>query len=131
MVDAVEPVPRSEISVGVEPGLRRQLRDLAGGRVLVIDWFSSRRCGGTLGALTAGFRDQRPGPEFVELAPVEGVRLFAERRLLSTLASAGPWLRSAGPRFARHLAVMLDRPERWIDFLDEPASLARRDRRPG
>jgi len=118
MAEAAVPLPRSAISVGVEPGLRRELHDLARGRVLVIDWFSSRRCGVTLGDLTASFRDGRPGPDFVELAPIEGVPLFAERRLLAMLAGAGPWLRSAGPRFARHLAVMLDRPERWLDFLD-------------
>lgn len=120
------PIPRSEISVGVDPGLRRRLGALAGGRVLVIDFFANRRCGVTIGDLTAGFRDRRPGLGYVELAPIEGVPVFAEARLLPTLRDASPWLHLGGPLFARHLAVRLDRPERWIDFLDEPSTLARR-----
>jgi hypothetical protein len=123
---ATRPVPRSKISVGVEPDLRRRLAGLAAGRVLVIDFFASRRCGVTIGDLTAGFRDRRPGPGYVELAPIEGIPVFAEARLLPTLRDASSWLHLGGPVFAQHLAVRLDRPERWIDFLDEPSTLARR-----
>jgi hypothetical protein len=59
----------------------------------------------------------------VELASIESVRVFAASRLLGVLADAGSSLRLGGPPFARHLAVDLDRPERWIDFLEEPGVL--------
>lgn len=116
-------VPRSQISLGVEPALRCSLTKLASGRVLVIDYFASRRCGIVIGDLTGDFEDTPPGPGYVELAGIEGVRLFAESRLLGVLEDAGPGLRLGGPPFARHLAVELDRPERWIDFLEQPGVL--------
>jgi hypothetical protein len=50
--------------------------------------------------------------------------LRCESRLLTLLDDAGPTLRLVGPSFARHLAVELDRPERWIDFLEGPGVLA-------
>lgn len=62
---------------------------------------------------------------YVELASFEGVRLFAESRLLAVLGDAGPSLRLGGPPFARHLPVELDRPERWIDFLEGPGGAGR------
>jgi hypothetical protein len=120
------PIPRSEISIGVDPGLRPRLWALAAGRVLVIDYFASRRCGVTIGDLTAGLRHRRPGAGYVELAPIEGIPVFAETRLLATLREGSPWLHLGGPVFAQHLAVRLDRPELWIDFLDEPSTIARR-----
>ena len=117
-------VPRSQISLGVEPTLRASLARLANGRVLVIDYFASRRCSVVIGDLTGDFEDTPPGPGYVELASIEHMRVFAESRLLAVLDDAGPTLRLGGPRFARHLAVDLDRPERWIDFLDGPGVLA-------
>jgi len=77
-----------------------------------------------IGDLTGDFRDTPPGRGYVELATVENVRVFAESRLLEVLAEAGASLRLGGPRFARHLAFELDRPERWIDFLETPGVLA-------
>ena len=119
-------VPRSQISVGVEPALRASLARLAHGRVIVIDYYVSRtrRQWVVFGDLTSSFADVPPGPGFVELASIEGVRIFVEPRLLSVLAEAGPTLRLAGPLFARHLAIELDLPERWIEFLDGPGVLA-------
>jgi hypothetical protein len=92
--------------------------------VLVIDYFASRRCGVVIGDLTVDFGDEPPGPAYVELAGIESVRVFAESRLLAVLGNAGPSLRLGGPPFARHLAVELDRPGRWIDFLERPGVLA-------
>ena len=111
-----------------EHGVRKKIEGILerNDRVLVIDFFASRRCGVTIGDLTADFRARPPGAGYVELAPIEGIRLFAESRLLPTLRSADPWLHLGGPVFARHLALRLDRPEAWIDFLDEPSTLARR-----
>ncbi len=113
-------VPRSQISLGVRPTLRGSLARLANGRVLVIDYFASRRCSVVIGDLTVDFGDAPPGPGYVELASIERVRVFAESRLLAVLGDAGSTLRLGGPPFARHLAVELDRPERWIDFLEGP-----------
>jgi len=117
-------LPRSQISLGVEPTLRRSLAQLAKGRVLVIDYFASRRCSVVIGDLTGDFEDVPPAPGFVELASIEGVRVFAESRLLAVLADAGSTLRLGGLPFAQHIAVELDRPERWIDFLERPGVLA-------
>lgn len=121
-------VPRSQISVGLDPGLRGSLAQMAVKRVLVIDYFASRRCSVVIGDLTCRLRATPPGPDYVELAPIEGVRLFAEMRLLAVLGEGGSSLRMGGPPFARHLAIDLEEPELWIDFLDGPGVLAGKDR---
>ena len=127
-VDSGMVVPRSQISLGVEPTLRRSLAQIANGRVLVIDYFASRRCSVVIGDLTGDFENAPPSPGFVELASIDGVRVFAEARLLAVLGDAGSTLRLGGLPFARHVAVELDRPERWIDFLEGPGVLARKRR---
>jgi hypothetical protein len=117
-------VQRSHIGLGVEPKLRGSLAHLANGRVLVIDYFASRRCSVVIGDLTADFAEMPPGAPFVEVGSVEGVRVFAEPRLLAVLADTESSLRLGGPPFARHLAIDLDPPESWIDFLEQPGVLA-------
>lgn len=122
-------VSRSQVSLGVEPTLRGSLARLANGRIIVIDYFASRRCSVVIGDLTGDFEEERPGPGYpgpgyVELASIESVRVFVEPRLLALLGDAGPTLCLGGPAFARHLSVHLDRPERWIDFLEQPGILA-------
>src|ERR1700730_14971701 len=112
-------IPRSRISVGVEPPLRSSLAERANGRVLVIDYFASRRCSVVIGVLTASFGGEPSAPGYVELAPIASVRVFAEARLLPVLSDAGPTLVLGGPSFARHLSVELGQPERWLDFLEE------------
>jgi hypothetical protein len=52
-VDTSKVVPRSEISLGVAPALRGRLAQLAATRVLVIDYFASRRCRLVIGDLTS------------------------------------------------------------------------------
>jgi hypothetical protein len=123
-VDTGPVVPRSQISLGVGPTLRGSLARLANGRVMVIDYFASRRCSVVIGDLTVDFGDTPPGPGYVELASIERVRVFAESRLLAVLGDAGFTLRLGGPPFARHMSVELERPERWIDFLERPGVLA-------
>lgn len=117
-------VPRSEISIGVEPRLRPELVTRAHGGVLILDYFASRRCSVVIGDLTATFRPQPLGERYVELASIDGIRVFAAERLMPLLADAGPTLRLAGPRIALHLALWLDAPERWIEFLEQPGVLA-------
>lgn len=126
---AVDPgviVLRSRISLGVEPALRASLARLAHGRVVVIDYFASRskRCSVVIGDLTGAFGNADPGPEYVEFASIEGVRIFVESRLVTVLDDARATLRLAGPPFARHLSVELDPPEHWMDFLERPGVLA-------
>jgi hypothetical protein len=126
---AIDPgviVLRSRISLGVEPALRASLASLAHGRVVVIDYFASlsKRGSVVIGDLTGAFRDADPGPEYVEFAPIEDVRIFVESRLVTVLDDARATLRLAGPPFARHLSVELDPPELWIDFLERPGVLA-------
>ena len=123
-VETREVVPRSEIRIGVEPSLRSSLARRADGRVLVIDYFASRRCGVVIGDLTATLEERPANRGFTELAPIEGVRVLAETRLLPVLRDAASTLRLSGPPFARHLALEIDHPERWLDFLDQPGVLA-------
>ncbi|MEP7041306.1 MAG: hypothetical protein ABI864_06995 [Chloroflexota bacterium] len=117
-------VPRSEISIGVEPGLRPELATRARGGMLILDYFASRRCSVVIGDLTAIFRPQPPGEGYLELASIDGIRVFAAKGLMPLLADAGPALQLAGPWFAQHLAVWLDQPERWIEFLEQPGVVA-------
>ena len=127
-------IPRSLISIGLDPALRPSFARTAAGRVLVIDYFASRRCSVVIGDLTCEFRAAAPAGDFIELAPIEGVRLFIEARLRPILAASGPSLRAAGLPFARHLAIELEEPEHWIEFLDGPGVLAGKRRfrlRPG
>jgi hypothetical protein len=123
-VDIGMGVPRSRISLGVEPTLRRSLAQLAKGRVLVVDYFASRRCSVVIGDITGDFEDAPPAPGFVELASIEGVPVFAESRLLAVLADAGSTLRFGGLPFAKHITVEFDRLECWFDFLERPGVLA-------
>ena len=120
--------PRSQISVGVEPSLRGSLAHLANGRAIVIDYFASRRCSVVIGDLTADFGEIPPAAGYVEVGSVEEVRVFAESRLLAVLADTQSCLRLSGPPFARHLALDLDPPERWIEFLEGPGVLPGRRR---
>jgi len=104
--------------------LRESLRSVARGRHLVIDYFASHRCGASVGDLTATFQVEQLGPDYVELDALEGVRFSSEARLGALLADAGVTLRWAGPTFARHIAVELDRSELWLEFLDQPGIAA-------
>jgi len=105
------------VHLAVDPRLRSRLRTIARGRVLVLGYFTSRSCCVTIGDLTARLQTAAP-IDLVELEPIGGVRVFLEPRLAGLFRDAGPRLRLAGPSFAVHVAVGLDRPECWIDVLD-------------
>lgn len=124
-IEAAEaPSPRSGALVGVDvdPSLRSSLAATAEGRSLVIDANRSRSCCAWVGDLWVALRDGDPGPGFAELAPVEGVRVFAKRGLLGMLLKAGPTLVRGGLPFRRGISLRLARPEMWIDYLEHPAS---------
>jgi hypothetical protein len=116
--------PRSEVGISIAPAVRDQLAAMAAGRALVIDYFAAARCGSVVGDLTATFSPVPADEAYVQVAAVEGVRVFAESRLLVLLEDGGAGIGLAGPRFARHLAVTLERPERWLDFLERPGVCA-------
>lgn len=107
-------------AIGLDPSLRGALAPLSDGRLLVIDSFRNVRCGCATGDITVAWRQEPPVGDFVELGPLEGVRLFARRGLLGLLAVAEPTLSQAGRLFRTRLVVSLGRPELWIDYLDRP-----------
>jgi hypothetical protein len=111
--------------VGLDPELRPRLAGLAAGRALVIDYFATARCGGLVGDLTADLVKEPVGAEFVPIRVLETVPCYAERRLMPLLAQVETTIRFGGPPFARHLAVTLDPPERWLDFLERGVGRAR------
>ena len=131
MLGTAAPVPRSAIAIGLDPDLRPSFAERAGGRTLAIGYYASRMCGNILvGDLqlewlhegAAG--DTRLPAGFIALAPIEGVGIAADERLLELLASSGATIGESGPPFARGLNLRLDDAAAWLDFLDSP--LARR-----
>jgi len=89
---------------------------MAGDRPIVIDHFASRRCGYTIGDLRVRIGADLDDTATVEATAPDGVRFVVEREIAGIL-SGGAELRLAGPSFARHLAISLDEPETWLDFL--------------
>jgi hypothetical protein len=120
-------IARSSIRLDVEPNLNRELRQLARGRPLVVDYYAVPLRGLRVGDITAGFPSSVLEPCYVELEPTDGVRILAHRRLLKLLTDGGATLRFAGVLAFRHLAVILPHPERWIEFLERCPPRARRD----
>jgi hypothetical protein len=113
LVDPI--VGRSPLRLRVDPALQGRLLALAAGRPLVIDYYASVYRGVTVGDLIVRFGDPRPEPRYQELEPVEGITVLAERSLVDLLS--GATLREAGLPKLRHMAISLETPERWIDFL--------------
>lgn len=96
---------------------------MAGGRVLVIDYVAVSRCGVVVGDLSTSWRRVPPDAAYVEVAPVEGVSVHVDRRLLDVLAEGGAEL-WPGAVFRRATpTIRLQRPTCWIDFLDGPVAL--------
>ena len=112
-------------SIKAAPALRAQLPDLAAGRALVIDYFATARCCVVVGDITADFRPQPPSETHVRLEDVDGIPVFAERRLISLLDESAPTLDVRRWPIGRRLTVRLDRPEKWLEFLERPG-IARR-----
>ena len=113
------------VAIMASPRLRARLPSLARGRALVVDYFASARCGVVVGDITARFGPD-PRPEaFVRLRDLEGVAVFVERRLVTLLEESAPTLDLSRWPIGHRLNVGLDRPERWLEFLDRPG-IARR-----
>jgi hypothetical protein len=107
--------------LGLDPKLRGTMTRRAGGRLLVIDAYRSVRCGSRIGDTTIDWRHEPPVGDFKELESIEGVRVYVQRRLAGLLEDAGATVAPAVMPFSRGLALRLERPELWIDYLDHPA----------
>jgi len=120
------PEPGSAVSIGVEGRLRDRLPRMARGHSLAIGMFATRCCGSNVlvGDMTVRFVDA-PSPDVVALSPIGGVAVFADRRLVDLLATAGPSLVEVGLPFVRHLAIELALPAVWLDFMASPAACRR------
>ena len=127
---AASPIPRSRLAIGLDPSLRGGLARLAAGRAVVVDFFASRVCTSVwIGDLTAGWL--QPGhvrPGLVALAPIEGVAVFVDPRLVELLADAGPTLHARRPGLRPSSRVRLEDAAAWLAFLETPAA-HRRTRR--
>jgi hypothetical protein len=100
----------------VAPELAARLRALTQGRPIVIDHFASHRCGPTIGDLRVRIGADLETTPAVEAITPDGIRIVVERDIVAVLAT-GAELRRVGPPFARRLAIVLDNPETWLDFL--------------
>ena len=96
---------------------RGRLQSMAAGRVLDIGYFRSRRCGAVVGDLTLSWTVEAPSSSHVAITSVEGVAVFADRRLLDVLRRAAPELRPGGLLSRGTPSIRLAVPELWIDFL--------------
>ena len=110
---------RAALRLRAVGAVRAPLRAAAAGRPLIIDFFAVRTRGPSIGDLIVGFDDGRIGPAFVEVAPVEGVPVLVERRLLPILARGATLV--PRPRwwpFGSPIWIRLRHPEDWLGFLD-------------
>jgi hypothetical protein len=82
-----------------------------------------------VGDITADFGPQPAAETYVKLADLDGVPVFAEGRLVPLLEQTATSLDLRRLPFGRHLRVTLDRPERWLEFLERPG-IARHRRFP-
>jgi len=93
----------------------------------VIGYFASWRCGVVVGDFSISWRKAVPGPGYVELTPIEGVPVYADRRLLEVLRRSNPEL-CPGGLFSRGTpSIRLALPEQWIAFLEGPTVMVRRE----
>jgi hypothetical protein len=104
-------------TIGVHGSIRGRLHSMAAGRVLEIGFFRSSRCGSVVGDFTLSWRLVPPGSSHVPLAPVEGVPIYADRRLLDVLRRAVPELRHGAWLSRGTPTIRLAISEYWIDFL--------------
>ena len=120
-------VSRSQPTLAVDPRLLGNLATLSSGRVLLIGYFASRRCGVVVGDFSISWRKAAPGPGYAELTPIESVPVYADRRLLDVLRRSNPELRPGGLFSRGTPSIRLARPEQWIAFLDGPTVMVRQE----
>ena len=112
--------------LAADAGARARLRQGSAGRSLLIDFYASRCCnGGLVGDLETRWLEGAAPSQAVQVAVIERVPIVADPRLVALLDD-GAELVEAGPPVARSIGVHLDRPERWLAFLETPAARRRR-----
>ncbi len=114
----------------LDRSLEGALAKRADGRVLVIDAYRTWNCGTWVGDLTAKLAEAAPGDGFTELAPVDGVPVYANAGVVNLLDTAGASLHGGRLFSGNGLRVELDRPELWIDYLEYPGAWAPRGEDP-
>ena len=124
-------IPRSSIAIAVHPDLRGPFAGMARGRRLVIGYYAAARCGTVVGDLSLRWRSETPAPWYRRLAPIDGVEVYADERLLGVLAIGLPELRPGSLLRRGAPTLRLSRPECWIDFLEGPTVMSTRGRRSG
>ncbi len=107
-------------SITVHPRLCGGLATLAADRVLVIGYFTSKSCCAVVGDFSVSWHREAPGPDFLLLSPIEGVPLYADRRLMAVLCEGMPELWPGGLFRRDTPTIRLAIPERWIQFLGGP-----------
>ncbi len=120
-------VEGAQPSIVLNERLRGQLATLGAGRVLVIGYFASWRCGVVVGDFSISWRKAAPGPGYVELTPIEGVLVYADRRLLDVLRRSNPELWPGGVFSRGTPSIRLALPEQWIAFLEGPTVMGRQE----
>jgi len=113
-------VERQPPAIAVHPRLRGRLATLAADRALVIGYVTSRSCCAVVGDFTVSWRKEVPGADYLPLPPIEGVLLYADRRLLGVLSEGMPQLWPGGLFRRDTPTIRLDIPERWIQFVGGP-----------
>jgi hypothetical protein len=73
-----------------------------------------------VGDLTADIGPLPPPETHAEVAELDGIPVFADRRLESLLEGASIELDLHRLPFLPGLAVRLEPPERWLEFLERP-----------
>ncbi len=111
--------------VRASPRLGPKLAALSRGRALVIDYFASARCGPAVGDVTAGFVPDPSTETYARMNDLQGVPVFAERRLVPLLEETTLVLDLRRLSLGDRLAVYLEPPERWLEFLERPGVLGR------
>jgi hypothetical protein len=110
--------------VSATPRLRQELARRSRGRAIVIDYYASARCGVVVGDITARFAAGHEAESHARLGDLEGIPVFAERRLTPLLERTELVLDR--PLLGGGLAINLDEPESWLDFLELPGVVRRR-----
>jgi len=119
-------VEHAQPTIALNGQLLGQLATLGAGRMLVIGYFASWRCGVVVGDFSISWRKAAPGPGYVELTAIESVPVYADQRLLDVLRRSMPELWPGGMFRRGTPSIRLARPEYWIAFLDGPTVMLRR-----
>ncbi len=114
-----------DVAFALDPALVGRFAEIAAGRVLVVDYLVTRPSP-ALPTAELSVRLQRTAPRGSAcLTLIEGIPCHGDPVLLPVLREAGPRLRPVAGALLGQLAIDLDRPLVWLDFLSSTA--ARRD----